>query len=52
MFLTLQIVFVQKLLSAYYVCCIHSNALQTNFTTESEHYEPCSQSDLGPYYLQ
>ena len=27
--------FVQEMLSAFYVCCIYSNALQTNFIMEA-----------------
>ena len=33
-------IFVLKMLSAFNVCCIYSNALQTRFCCESKHYEP------------
>ena len=33
--LILLIYFVQKMSSAYYICCIYSNALQTYFITEA-----------------
>ena len=42
------------MLSAYYVSCIYSNALQKIFYHGSKHNEPdhrrlMEQSDLGPY---
>ena len=39
-----------KQLSAFYVCCIYSCAVQTRFYHGSKHYEPLP--DLGPYCLQ
>ena len=48
---TLPISFVLKMLSAFYVCCIYSCALQTRFYHGSKHYEQ-EQSDLGPICLQ
>ena len=42
------IYFVLKLLSAYHICCIYSNALQKTFTIEVNTINP----DLGPYCLQ
>ena len=45
-------------MSAFYVCCTYSSALQTRFYHGSKQYEPSSdcfqreQSDLGPYCLQ
>ena len=58
--LILQYFFVLKM-SAFYICCIYSNALQTKFENGIKHYEPRpkgvfvllkEQSDLGPYCLQ
>ena len=50
--LTLSISFVQKLLSAYYVCFIYSNAVQTNFIMEVSTMKPEQmQSDPVPYCL-
>ena len=34
----LPIYFVMEMLSAYYVCCIYSSALQTRFYHESKQY--------------
>ena len=33
-------IFVLKILSAFYVCCIYSSTLQTRFYQGSKHYEP------------
>ena len=33
-------IFVQKMSSAYYICCIYSNAFQTNFITEANNINP------------
>ena len=43
--------------AAYYVCCIYSNDLLTNFVMEAntmnpDQTAPKEQSDLGPYCLQ
>ena len=32
-------IFVLKMLSAFYVCCLYSNALQTRLNHGSKHYE-------------
>ena len=40
---------VLKMLSAFYVCCIFSNALQTHFFLEANNIY---HDHLGPYYLQ
>ena len=45
------IFFVLKMLSAFYVCCIYSSALQTTLCTLIRMF-PWEQSDLGPYCLQ
>ena len=45
--------FVLKMLSASYVNCIHSRALQTRFLMEENNINPAwEQSDLGPYWFQ
>ena len=51
------IFFVQKISSAYYVCYIYSNVLQTSFIMKAnslipDQTAPWEQSDLGPYCLQ
>ena len=53
------IYFVQKMSSADYVCCIYSNALQTNFIMDAITMNPYQiapnlreQSDRGPYCLR
>ena len=44
--------FVLKMLSAYYVCTLYSNALQTSFINfESKHYEPRSDFSLSSLIL-
>ena len=52
--------FVQKMPSAYNICCKYSNAPQTNFVMEANTVNPDQtapllkreQSDLGPYCLK
>ena len=47
--------FILNILSAFYICCIFSNSLQTRFfNMEANNINPESweQSDLGPYFLQ
>ena len=39
-------IFVQKMLSAYYFCCIYSNALQTNLIAESTNMNPLEHSAI------
>ena len=39
--LILQIILVLKMSSAFYVCCIYSNAFQKIFDHESKHYNNC-----------
>ena len=51
----LPITFCLEMLSAYYVRCIYSNALQTTFDHGSKHYEPWSDCFIltaGPYCLR
>ena len=46
-------IFVLKMLSAYYVCCIYSIALQKTFTMEINAMSPdLTAFNLGPYCLQ
>ena len=39
-FFSANILFVQKMSARYYICCIYSNALLTNFIMEANNMEP------------
>ena len=40
------------MLSAFYICCIYSSALQTSFFMEANTKNPDQTAPLGPYCLQ
>ena len=49
-------IYVLKMLSAFYICCIYSNSLQKTFTMDTntmsqDQTVPYEQSDLGLYCL-
>ena len=41
-----------KMLSAHFIFCIYSNALQKTFTIEANTMIPDQTASKGPYYLQ
>ena len=45
--LILLIFFDQKISSAYYICCICSNALKTNFITKTNTMNPDQTAPMG-----